>query len=36
MAKEFVLFGASKVIIAARRLPELERVKRESKHPDRV
>ena len=36
MAKQMVILGAKKVIIAARRLNELERVKKETRHPDRV
>jgi short-subunit dehydrogenase len=36
MAKQFVELGAAKVVIAARRTSELERVKSECSHPDRV
>jgi len=36
MAKQFVDLGAAKVVIAARRTSELERVKRECSHPERV
>ena len=36
LCKRFVELGAKKVIIAARRLAELERVKQECKFPERV
>ena len=36
MAKQMIRLGAKKVIIAARRLDELERVKKETQHPDKV
>ena len=36
LAKRFIEIGASKVIIAARTLNELNRVKSECKYPDRV
>ena len=36
MAKDFVRKGASKVIIAARRVEEMERVKRECERPDAI
>jgi NADP-dependent 3-hydroxy acid dehydrogenase YdfG len=36
MAKDFVRKGASKVIIAARRVAEMERVKRECERPEAV
>ena len=36
MAKRFIELGAAKVIIAARNVKELERVKRETNAPERV
>lgn len=36
LCKRFVELGAKKVIIAARRLNELERVKGETKYPEKV
>lgn len=36
MAKRFIELGAAKVIIAARNLKELERVKNETRAPERV
>ena len=36
MAKDFNSLGAKKVIIAARRVSELERVKKECRFPNRV
>jgi len=36
LAKDFVALGAAKVVIAARRVDELERVKRECLHPEKV
>lgn len=36
MAKKFIELGASKVIIAARGLKELARVKSECRNPDKV
>ena len=36
MAKDFVRLGAAKVIIAARRVSELERVKKECDRPEAV
>jgi short-subunit dehydrogenase len=36
LAKHVIELGAAKVIIAARNVKELERVKKECKHPDKV
>jgi len=36
LCKRFIELGAKKVIIAARRLNELERVKKECKYPEKV
>ena len=36
MAKQMIRLGAKKVIIAARRLNELERVKKETHYPEKV
>jgi NADP-dependent 3-hydroxy acid dehydrogenase YdfG len=36
LCKRFVQLGAKHVVIAARRVSELERVKKESDHPDKV
>ena len=36
LAKQMIRYGAKKVIIAARRLDELQRVAKECEHPEKV